>query len=239
MKYKYGVEYPNNGNRPDLPSDVTIQWRGLGPWSMSYVGILNWSLLGEHTKVKFFRIVDQRYKPVTEQPAETKQDDWSFCPECGSESIRYKEGDHRQCGNCFQEYFSDVDHTAVVMAHLSDYSKIRKQQEYNKPMSKSEPEMSKECLNDFPSVGCLAEHITWGMPIRIKFLGEKLFIAEKTDASIGADREVCGFVQDLRPAKTEREKFVERVCTALHYTHSDEHADLASALYDAGFRAPD
>ena len=103
-----------------------------------------------------------------------------------------------------------------------------------------DPEMSKERPNNFPFTGCLAEHINWGMPIKIKFLGERFFIAEKTDASIGEDNEVCGFIGDLHPIKTEREKFVVAAINAVSNGRVWQMSNQdAEALYDAGFKAPD
>jgi hypothetical protein len=44
--------------------------------------------------------------------------EWAFCPECGSEEIRYEEGRHKQCANCGQEWFSDLDYRDVVAKNL-------------------------------------------------------------------------------------------------------------------------
>lgn len=65
--YEYGVEYKNNGEKPDLPDDVLIQQFHNGAW----VGELSrgapiakpvsdWMMWSDVTK---FRIVDERYKP--------------------------------------------------------------------------------------------------------------------------------------------------------------------------------
>ncbi|QHJ83076.1 MAG: hypothetical protein [Caudoviricetes sp.] len=43
---------------------------------------------------------------------------WKYCPECGSEEIYHQEGEHKQCAECHQEWFSDVDYTGVVRGHL-------------------------------------------------------------------------------------------------------------------------
>lgn len=45
--------------------------------------------------------------------------EWKYCPECGSEDIRYEEGRHKQCKNCHQEWYSDIDYTDVVMGNLA------------------------------------------------------------------------------------------------------------------------
>ena len=44
---------------------------------------------------------------------------WIYCPECGSEEIHYEEGGHKQCANCHQEWFSDIDYSDVVQSNLS------------------------------------------------------------------------------------------------------------------------
>lgn len=45
---------------------------------------------------------------------------WSYCPECGSEELHHEEGMHKQCGNCHQEWFSDIDYSDVVQHNLSN-----------------------------------------------------------------------------------------------------------------------
>lgn len=46
--------------------------------------------------------------------------EWEYCPECGSYEVSYEEGIHKQCADCSQEWFSDVDYTDVVRSHLQD-----------------------------------------------------------------------------------------------------------------------
>lgn len=69
--FKWGVEYPTNGKKPDLPDDVLIEVDGeVSEWlPPRRIRVNDWQ------RAKKFRIVDDRYKPVTEQPAGTK-DDW-------------------------------------------------------------------------------------------------------------------------------------------------------------------
>ncbi len=45
--------------------------------------------------------------------------EWKFCPECGSEDLHHQEGTHKQCGHCYQEYWSDLDYSQVVRGHLA------------------------------------------------------------------------------------------------------------------------
>ena len=70
MKYEYGVEYECNGEKPDLPSDVEINWysRDTSRWMLgdddpTTVGELHdWGGVNAYHVTKF-RIVDERYKP--------------------------------------------------------------------------------------------------------------------------------------------------------------------------------
>ena len=43
---------------------------------------------------------------------------WSYCPECGCEEMHHEEGEHKQCANCHQEWFSDIDYSEVVRGNL-------------------------------------------------------------------------------------------------------------------------
>lgn len=119
-----------------------------------------------------------------------------------------------------------------------DVTAFRIVDERYKPVN-AEPEKTWQ-----PKVGELANHISWGMPIIIKFLGERLFVAEKTDASTGADKEVCGFIHQLTKPKTEREKFVEAAAKTFRAGCMSDYSgqpflDGLAALYDAGFKAPE
>ncbi|UQI33044.1 hypothetical protein M3M50_10575 [Pseudomonas bijieensis] len=44
---------------------------------------------------------------------------WSYCPECGCEELHHEEGEHKQCANCHQEWFSDIDYSKVVRGNLA------------------------------------------------------------------------------------------------------------------------
>lgn len=65
-----------------------------------------------------------RYKWVALEIARLKE--WTYCPECGSTKLHHQEGKHRQCGDCGQEYFTDIDYTKVVQEHLWQLSELRK-----------------------------------------------------------------------------------------------------------------
>lgn len=77
--YKWGVEYPTNGEKPDLPDDLEIKWlKPCGKWSGKVIsGYFRWK--GGRAEVTKFRIVDERYKPVSE--ISEKQQNVSDLPE--------------------------------------------------------------------------------------------------------------------------------------------------------------
>lgn len=62
------------------------------------------------------------YKSGTQvtQPADQQGEPvaWKFCPECGCEEIRHQEGKHKQCADCHQEWFADIDYSDVIRANL-------------------------------------------------------------------------------------------------------------------------
>jgi hypothetical protein len=49
----------------------------------------------------------------------TNKTEWTYCPECGCEDVSHEHGEHKQCANCHQEWFSSVDYSRVVREHLS------------------------------------------------------------------------------------------------------------------------
>ena len=59
--------------------------------------------------------------PAHERPAAQPQGEtvaWAYCPECGCEEIHHQQGRHKQCADCHQEWFSDIDYSDVVRGHL-------------------------------------------------------------------------------------------------------------------------
>lgn len=69
--YRWGVEYPTNGRKPNLNGDVMCLVKFTGRPDFSQVGcvINNWPF----DQTSHFKITDQRYKPVSEI-AESKPD---------------------------------------------------------------------------------------------------------------------------------------------------------------------
>lgn len=64
--YRWGVEYPTGGKKPDLPDDLEIQyWKSEFGKSAANVIALNWSNNSDRCyPVIKFKITDQRYKPA-------------------------------------------------------------------------------------------------------------------------------------------------------------------------------
>lgn len=57
--YRWGVEYPTNSKKPDLPDDFIVCIdRDLSTSARDSVAVWNWAM------IKSFRITDQRYKPA-------------------------------------------------------------------------------------------------------------------------------------------------------------------------------
>ena len=51
-------------------------------------------------------------------PVVERQEAWMYCPECGCEELHHEQGEHKQCANCHQEWFSDIDYSEVVRGNL-------------------------------------------------------------------------------------------------------------------------
>lgn len=73
--YKWGVEYPTNGKKPDLPDDVKICIQN--DTGLSYIQLIGF--VAHWCETQKFRIVDNRYKPVSETPE--KQQNVSYFPD--------------------------------------------------------------------------------------------------------------------------------------------------------------
>lgn len=61
--YRWGVEYPTNGKRPDLPKDARVSCKISGEWERDddysdEVDYWNWP------KLQAFKVIGQRYKPA-------------------------------------------------------------------------------------------------------------------------------------------------------------------------------
>lgn len=88
--YKFGIEYPTNGKKPDLPDKCQVRWFDGVETGETSAGWLNW-----HGVIKF-EIIDQLYNP--EQPEPAQQKTW------------FEAGEFPPVGAEFESYFSkDTD----------------------------------------------------------------------------------------------------------------------------------
>lgn len=64
-------------------------------------------------------LLGKRMKELLAAPVVERQPvAWSYCPECGCEDLHHEQGEHKQCANCYQEWFSDIDYSEVVRGNL-------------------------------------------------------------------------------------------------------------------------
>lgn len=66
--YRYGIEYPTGGKKPDLPDDVIVEFKM--PLCMAAFGVINKHALYLANNASF-RIIDERYKPADTSYLET------------------------------------------------------------------------------------------------------------------------------------------------------------------------
>jgi hypothetical protein len=71
--YQFGVEYPTNGKKPDLPDDLLLLIKcekGSNTWHSQPVKSLDvvWSNDFTEIPASHFKIIDERYKPVEYEP---------------------------------------------------------------------------------------------------------------------------------------------------------------------------
>lgn len=52
-------------------------------------------------------------------------DVWTFCPECGCDKYREAFDGERECSNCKQSWFSDINYIGAVIENLSDRYKLK------------------------------------------------------------------------------------------------------------------
>lgn len=60
----------------------------------------------------------QELRVILSAPAVERQEEWAYCPECGCKDMHHEQGEHKQCANCYQEWFSDIDYSEVVRGNL-------------------------------------------------------------------------------------------------------------------------
>ena len=81
MKYEYGVEYPTNGVKPDLPDDVLVEFKDVeGRWDLGEYEVRAWAW----DESSAFRIVDDRYKPAAAPVEQTNKYDRTITGKYGT-----------------------------------------------------------------------------------------------------------------------------------------------------------
>lgn len=67
--YEWGVEYKTNGEKPNLPDDVEVEWASHAQWvRVDKVCNLEWGKSDPYcVPITKFRIVDERYKPKEQE----------------------------------------------------------------------------------------------------------------------------------------------------------------------------
>lgn len=108
----------------------------------------------------------------------------------------------------------------------------------NAEMSKSEPKMSKECLNEFPPVGAVVEYkISERCKSHVEITGHgKHGILIRTMPE-GRDETYHNWNAEknrFSPIKSEREKFVEAACEII--CGNEGALQIANDMYDSGCR---
>lgn len=78
-KYRWGVEYPSNGKKPDLENDVVVEINNKS--GRDYVGYWRWS------SIESFRITDERYKPADTSYLDKPESSLDNEPNCGDNEV--------------------------------------------------------------------------------------------------------------------------------------------------------
>lgn len=122
--YRWGVEYPTTGKKPDLPDDLDVMVRSTntGLWCDERMVISNF---WPHTKS--FKITDERHKPVDTSYLDNRTDA-QLAKEMASEKLR-KDGadnlDELKAGNlnvpkCKYNGVADIDQDKIESMSLLD-----------------------------------------------------------------------------------------------------------------------
>jgi hypothetical protein len=117
--YQWGVEYPTNGKKPDLPDDcIVMYWTSEVHTGSAKSGCLDWSTNSDDCyPIIRFKITDERYKPVEPNhiPEASKMVDWYDYE--NQRAIKLPPIDGNEC-----EYY-DSDHgwqSCKVLMHYLD-----------------------------------------------------------------------------------------------------------------------
>ncbi len=230
--YRYGVEYPTNGERPTLPDDTLVSVKDKH-WLHGHeqIGAWEWSLL------KTFKILDQRYKP-----ADTSYLDKSGSLFCNDAYLARQVADEklRKDGTANLEEL-EAGNLNVPKRNSTEVSKTTE--------SKSKPENVSDWFDyeaqkavALPPVGLICEARAASLDefVKVKVLNAETNRKELAVASING----CIFSRlfwafEFRPLdhnrKAEAEAEKKRVVDAAS-AHCDHiNPAVIADLYDAGF----
>lgn len=126
MKYECGVEYPTNGQEPDLLDDVIVEQYSTADekWHKGAAGTWNWKA----RTITKFRIIDERYKPAEKPNALTPEASLTHSDSSLTHNW-FERGELPQVGFNFEAYFDGDDKpkwNAGVVAYISDEHVILK-----------------------------------------------------------------------------------------------------------------
>lgn len=231
--YKWGVEYPTNGKKPDLPDDLMII---VGSRNPGYFYEARPVFCNDWVKCKLFKIVDERYKPK-ELELQTKHiKDLSDVIFAVSDAISVA-----------------IDVGAMPAAR--ELQKINRDLlakdpvvGIGQPELQTKPDNSWHERGERPPVGAECEvynhafgaNAAWEK-CTILWIGKTKCVYE-SDSCYERAVEISGpNYAEFRPIKTEREKFVDAalaiICESGVITKSGTLSnEIAVNLYDAGCR---
>ncbi len=237
--YKFMEECTEKG-KPNLPDDVmvSVMTHGRGRLPAGHVGFWNW----RSSEIKSFRVVDERYKPVSEI-SESKPDaefeitdaHWENAPVWAIDirnrfgKLVYTDGD-RHCKDVdsfsWGKFYSVAEHPVVSVRPAIE-----------------KPESNWFERGEHPPIGIECEMTHEGGWIKCKpigFDGEglvcKLYVPEGKGINI---KFMPCYGYKFRPIRTEREKFIEQAWDRLRGdTAHKETTELLGQLYDLGYRLP-
>ena len=86
------------------------------------------TIVSVHPSDRNYRIAIEGLRALLDKQAAQHQGEpvaWSFCPECGCKELHHEEREHKQCKNCHQEWFSDIDYSETVRWNLQKLKAVR------------------------------------------------------------------------------------------------------------------
>lgn len=213
--YRYGVEYPTNGKKPDLPDDLRVCVKFQGQWldsSHEYddVRSCNW-IAGES-----FKIIDPRYKPA--EPEQKAAAD-SASVKCGcvgcTNTATHTWSGHPTCDDC------------------GSPSRLKPAPAPAKPWFEA---------GELPAIGCFVDvvgFVVYGIGEKDCEVVAHVENCAVIRMSYGLG---CFQAECLKPSMTDKEKALDAADLAIHQysAGADIRTELLGALYDAGLlRLPD